>query len=136
MINKIYFEVDTLGNRILIKEFIYKNIVVPIKFVTDGNTIFRLLWWFLGKYEFPQASLTHDFLYSKDSDYLSISRFRADFIFKSILIKLARYKYKMAQKNTIIQKIKTYLIYKIDILRINIAYKFVSWFGFIKFKKN
>ncbi|AEE26308.1 DUF1353 domain-containing protein [Francisella hispaniensis] len=76
------------SNRVVYLGFEYKNIVVPQGFEFNGNSIPRAFNWFLGKYEYLQASCVHDYLYNSRSNKLNISRKQADEIYKKILIEL------------------------------------------------
>jgi hypothetical protein len=66
----------------LAARFRYRDLEVPKGFVTDGASVPRIFWSILypfGNY-FP-AALVHDYLYSKASNKLKITRAEADKIF-------------------------------------------------------
>ncbi|MBK2258992.1 DUF1353 domain-containing protein [Francisella philomiragia] len=61
-------------NRVVYQEFRYKDIIVPKGFTFNGNSIPRFFRWFLGKYEYLEASCVHDYLYTKQSNDLEIEK--------------------------------------------------------------
>lgn len=66
----------------LTARFRYCDLEVPKGFITDGASVPRIFWSILypfGSY-FP-AALVHDYLYSKASDDLRVTRAEADKIF-------------------------------------------------------
>jgi hypothetical protein len=68
---------------------IIEGIFIPSWFEWNGASIPKFLWPLLGSPFAPEmmvASLVHDFLYSKLSAKLGISRRKADKIFRKLLI--------------------------------------------------
>jgi hypothetical protein len=66
-----------------------EGIFIPSWFEWNGASIPSFLWPILGSPFAPEmmvASLVHDYLYSKESAHLGISRSKADKIFRKLLI--------------------------------------------------
>ncbi|QEO57546.1 DUF1353 domain-containing protein [Francisella marina] len=74
-------------NRFIINNFVYEDIIVPKYFCFNGHSVPRILRAFLGQFDYIQASLIHDFLYSTASDNYNISRKEADIIYLHLLKK-------------------------------------------------
>jgi hypothetical protein len=55
---------------------------VPEGFVTDYNSVPRVLWWRFAPWEFPEAGITHDWLYQHPG---SLTRGDIDKIHRRIL---------------------------------------------------
>ncbi|MBY7733483.1 DUF1353 domain-containing protein [Francisella philomiragia] len=110
--------VSVNGNdRVVYQDFRYKDIVVPKGFVFNGNSIPRLFRWFLGKYEYLEASCIHDYLYDTKSDHLKKTKKQADIIYMNLIIRLST-------KNN-----KNDMAFKLKKMRAGIIYFFIKEFG-------
>ena len=94
IIFSIFLKINYKQKLSLTSSFKYKDIIVPKGFSFDGNTVPRWARFFIGQYEYIQASCIHDYLYNKDTNYLNISRYEADNIYKVMLIDMGFDKYK------------------------------------------
>lgn len=72
--------------RVVLEDFVYKDITVPKGFVFNGNSVPRFARPILGQYDYLECSCVHDFLYDKESDYLRLTRKYADKLYKNMLI--------------------------------------------------
>ncbi|WP_265658590.1 DUF1353 domain-containing protein [Francisella philomiragia] len=109
-------------DRVVYQDFRYKDIVVPKGFVFNGNSIPRLFRWFLGKYEYLEASCIHDYLYDTKSNHLKKSKKQADTIYINIIIRLST------------KSSKSYITLKLKKIRANIIYFFIKEFGHKHYK--
>lgn len=104
-------------DRVVYQDFRYKDIIVPKGFLFNGNSIPRLFRWFLGKYEYLEASCIHDYLYDTKSNHLNKTKKQADIIYINIIIRLST------------KSSKSYITLKLKKIRANIIYFFIKEFG-------
>lgn len=93
MINNLIVSIQA-DKRVLYAGFEHKGITVPQGFTFNGNSIPKAFRFFLGQYDYLQASCVHDYLYNTKSDYLNVSRKEADIIYRDYLVELGYSKYK------------------------------------------
>ena len=91
--NNLFLLITQDQQRILTSDFIYKSLTVPEGFTFNGNSVPKWARFFLGQYDYIQASCVHDYLYSQNAEY-STTRYYADNIYREILINLGFKKYK------------------------------------------
>lgn len=72
------------------------SFIVPMGFVTDGASIPKFFWFFIGSPfdpQFAEAAVLHDWMYSSSSNH-ALNRLATDIVFKQMLLKAGVPKWK------------------------------------------
>jgi hypothetical protein len=70
----------------LLKHLTIHSLVIPIGFISDGNSVPRVCRPFIGSYDYLPAAILHDFIYQGYGRTKVTTRKEADKLYRDLLI--------------------------------------------------